>query len=163
MNTTMAEFRHLIRIANTDLDGKKAVVYALKDIRGVGVPLANAVCQVTKIDGLSKSGNLSDVDVKKLDEAIKDPLKFGIPAWMLNRRKDLDTGHDKHVITNDLIFNKENDIKLMKRIKCYKGVRHSQNAPVRGQRTRSNFRANKGKVMGVKTGGAKKAAAPAGK
>jgi small subunit ribosomal protein S13 len=152
----MAEFRHLVRIANTDLDGKKAVVYALKDIRGVGVPLAHAVCQVTKIDGLSKSGNLSDADVKKLDDAIKDPIKHGIPAWMVNRRKDLDTGADKHVITNDLIFNKENDIKLMKRIKSYKGVRHSQNAPVRGQRTRSNFRANKGKVMGVKTGAAAK-------
>jgi small subunit ribosomal protein S13 len=161
-NYKMAEFKHLIRIANTDLDGKKAVVYALKDIRGVGVPLANAVCVVAKIDGLSKSGNLSDAEAKKLDEVIKDPAKHGIPAWMFNRRHDLDTGIDKHVITNDLIFNKENDIKLMKRIKCYKGVRHSQNAPVRGQRTRSNFRANKGKVMGVKTGGARKPA-PAGK
>jgi small subunit ribosomal protein S13 len=160
--TKMAEFKHLIRIANTDLDGKKAVVYALKDIRGVGVPLANAVCQVAKIDGLSKSGNLSDSEAKKLDEIIKDPAKHGIPVWMFNRRHDLDTGIDKHVITNDLIFNKENDIKLMKRIKSYKGVRHSQNAPVRGQRTRSNFRANKGKVVGVKSGG-KKPAPAAGK
>lgn len=151
----MADFKHLVRIANTDLKGQKAVVYALKDIRGIGVPLAVAICNLTKIDGLSKIGSLTDDHIKKLDEAVKDPLKLGVPAWMLNRQKDLETGLDKHVITNELIFNKENDIKLMKRIKSYKGVRHSQNAPVRGQRTRSNFRLNKGKVMGVKTSGKK--------
>lgn len=151
----MAEFRHLVRIANTDLKGEKAVVYALKDVRGIGVPLAVAICHVAKIDGLGKIGNLGEDVTKKLDEMVKDPAKFGVPKWMLNRQKDLDTGIDKHVITNDLIFNKENDIKLMKRIKSYKGIRHSQNAPVRGQRTRSNFRANKGKVMGVKTSGKK--------
>lgn len=151
----MADFRHLVRIANTDLKGEKAVVYALKDVRGIGVPLAVAICHVAKIDGLGKIGNLGEDVTKKLDEMVKDPAKFGVPKWMLNRQKDLDTGLDKHVITNDLIFNKENDIKLMKRIKSYKGIRHSQNAPVRGQRTRSNFRANKGKVMGVKTAGKK--------
>ncbi|MEM3154481.1 MAG: 30S ribosomal protein S13 [Candidatus Woesearchaeota archaeon] len=151
----MAEFKHLIRIANTDLDGKKAVVYALKDIRGIGVPFAHAICQIARIDGMSKSGNLSETEVRKIDEIIKDPAKHGIPSWMFNRQRDIDTGVDKHLITNDLIFHRENDIKLMKRIKCYKGVRHSQNAPVRGQRTRSNFRANKGKVMGVKTAGKK--------
>jgi len=154
----MADFKHLVRIANTDLDGKKAVVYALKNIRGVGVPLAHAACVVSKIDGMGKIGNLTDVEIKKLDDVVKAPAHFGIPSWMLNRRKDLETGTDKHVITNDLIFNKENDIKLMKRIKCYKGVRHSIGQPVRGQRTRSNFRVNKGKVMGVKTSGKKKGA-----
>jgi len=151
----MAEFKHLVRIANTDLKGQKAIVYALKDIRGVGVPLAQAVCIALKIDGLAKIGDISDEQMKKLDDAVKNPGALGIPSWMLNRRKDLDTGLDKHVVTNDLIFNKDNDIKLMKRIKCYKGIRHSQNAPVRGQRTRSNFRLNKGKVMGVKTSGKK--------
>ncbi len=156
----MAEFKHLVRIANTDLDGKKAIVYALKDIRGIGVPLANAICQVANIDGLAKSGSLSDSDVKKIDEIIKSLAKYNIPAWMFNRRRDVETGQDKHVVTNDLIFNRDNDIKMMKRIKCYKGVRHSFAQPVRGQRTRSHFRANKGKVMGVKTSGKK--SGPAG-
>ena len=154
----MAEFKHLVRIANTDLDGKKAIVYALKDIRGIGVPMANAICSVTNIDGMAKLGNLPDNDVKRIDEVVKAPSQHGIPAWMFNRRMDLDTGSDRHIVTNDLIFARENDIKLMKRIKCYKGVRHSLGQPVRGQRTRSNFRANKGKVMGVKTSGKKKGA-----
>ncbi len=151
----MAEFKHLIRIANTDLEGKKAIVYALKDIRGVGVPLANAICCVANIDGLAKAGNLSDSDLKRIDEVIKDLAKHGIPVWMFNRRNDVESGQDKHIVTNDLIFHHENDIKMMKRIKCYKGVRHSLGQPVRGQRTRSNFRKNKGKVMGVKTSGKK--------
>ncbi len=151
----MAEFRHLVRIANTDLDGKKAIVYAMKNIKGVSIPLANAICMTAKVNGFEKAGNLSETDVKKLDEIVRAPGKFGIPAWMLNRRHDVETGENKHLITNDLIFVKETDIKNMKRIKSYKGVRHSYNAPVRGQRTRSNFRANKGKVMGVKTAGKK--------
>ena len=47
-------------------------------------------------------------------------------------------------------FTQDNDIKMLKKIKSYKGIRHSLGLPVRGQRTRSNFRKNKGKVMGVK-------------
>ena len=41
-------------------------------------------------------------------------------------------------------------MKTQKKIKGYKGIRHMLGQPVRGQRTRGNFRKNKGKVMGVK-------------
>ena len=77
--------------------------------------------------------------------------KFGIPMWMFNRRKDRETGEDVHLLTNELVFSRENDIKRMRRIKNYTGARHSLGLPVRGQRTKSNFRPNKGKVTGVKT------------
>ena len=46
--------------------------------------------------------------------------------------------------------------KFMKKIKSYRGIRHMFGLPVRGQRTRSNFRPNKGKVQGVKRGKAGK-------
>ena len=150
----MAEFKHLVRIANTDLNGQKAVLFALKVVRGVGVPLAHAVCAVAKIDELGKIGNLTDAQIKQLDDIVKAPEKYGIPVWMLNRRKDLETGADRHVITTDLLVARDNDIKLMKYMKCYKGVRHAAGAPVRGQRTRSNFRKNKGKVLGVRVSSA---------
>jgi len=68
---------------------------------------------------------------------------------MLNRRKDYETGEDKHLLSSDLAFTKDNDIKMLKKIKSYKGMRHAFGLPVRGQRTRSNFRRNKGKVTGV--------------
>ena len=84
-------------------------------------------------------------EVKKLDNVIADPAKAGAPTWMLNRRKDYEDGSDKHVITGDLKFALENDIKRLKRIKSYIGMRHGVGLPVRGQRTKSNLRRNKGK------------------
>jgi small subunit ribosomal protein S13 len=69
---------------------------------------------------------------------------------MLNRRKDMETGEDRHLTTADLKFFNDNDIKMMKKMRSYKGIRHMEGLPVRGQKTKSKFRKNKGKVMGVK-------------
>ncbi|HSU73284.1 MAG TPA: 30S ribosomal protein S13 [Candidatus Binatia bacterium] len=147
----MAEnLRHIVRIANTDLKGTKHILYALADIKGVGVMYANAVCAVAGTDTRRKVGSLTDEEVRRMDEIIKNPLKFGIPEWLLDRRKDPETGIDKHVVTNDLVFVQENDVKMMKKMKSWKGIRHILDLPVRGQRVRSNFRKNKGNVMGVK-------------
>jgi len=143
------ELKHLVRIANTDLKGTQHVLYGLKRVKGVGFMFANAICKMIKMDPAKKAGALSDAEIKKLEAVIKEPLKYNFPVWMVNRRKDMDTGEDKHVATGDLRFTLDNDIKQMKKIKSYKGVRHMFGLPVRGQRTRSNFRPNKGKVKGV--------------
>ena len=68
----------------------------------------------------------------------------------MNRRRDYDTGEDKHLLIGTLQFSKDNDIKRLKKIKALRGMRHQKGLPVRGQRTKSNFRRNKGKVIGVK-------------
>lgn len=149
--------QQLVRIADTDLNGAKTLLYALSKIKGIGISFANAICNIAKIDSTRKIGSLTQAEIEKLEKTIKDPLTEGLTPWLLNRQKDFETGKDKHVITSDLQFNTENDIKFMKRIKCYKGIRHMLGAPVRGQRTRSKFRKNKGKVVGVKLSkGAKK-------
>jgi len=149
--------KHLVRIAHTDLKGTQAVLYGLQRIKGVGNSVANAICKLAKIPANKKTGILSDQEIAVLDRIIKEPQKSGIPSWLLNRRKDYETGEDRHLITADLTFQQENDIKLLKKIKSYKGIRHMLGQPVRGQRTRGNFRKNKGKVMGVKiSAGAKK-------
>jgi small subunit ribosomal protein S13 len=142
------ELRHFVRIANTDLDGKKAIIVGLRKIKGISFMFANAMCQVTNIGIQTKTGALSDEDAKRLSDVLIDPAKYGIPSWMFNRRKDAVTGKDAHMITGDLQFNVDNDIKMMKKIKCYKGIRHSYGLPVRGQRTRSHFRKNKTKGKG---------------
>lgn len=147
------DFKHLVRIANTDLHGKKVLVPALKDIKGVGMPLAHAICKVTKIEATKRVGDLTDSEISKLEDAVKMPLTYGIPTWMLNRRRDPETGEDNHLLTNELAYAKEQDIKLLRRIKCYRGVRHAVGLPCRGQRTRSNFRPNKGKVQKVQKKG----------
>ena len=151
--------KHLVRVANTDFDGFKPVHNALLRIQGVGAPFATMVCFLAKVDKLTKVGTLPESEIKKLDDVMANPLKHGAPIWMLNRRKDYDTNEDRHVITGDLIFVTDNDIKRLKKIKAYRGVRHTLGQPTRGQRTRSNFRKNKGKVrLGVIR---KKEAAPA--
>jgi len=144
------EFKHLVRIANTDLPGEKKIINSLKNITGIGFMFANLVCELAKINPAKKTGELSDPEVRRIEDILNDPLKAGAPVWMLNRRKDMETGENIHILTNDLKFIQDNDIKLLKKIKCYKGVRHIRGLPVRGQSTRSNFRKNKGKAMGVK-------------
>lgn len=146
----MAEIKYLVRIANTDLDGNKQCLYAMTKIKGVGVMIANAVLSICGIDKFKKVGELDDASVKKIDEVLASPLKFGIPIWMVNRKSDQFTGESAHLLGTKLDLAVQDDIKFLRKIKCYRGVRHSLGQPVRGQRTRSNFRANKGKVMGVK-------------
>lgn len=152
------EIKHLVRIANTDLNGKKNIGFVLSDIKGIGIPFAHAVCRAAGVDVNKKAGALSDAELQKIEDAIKDPIRAGLPGWLLNRRNDPETGQNKHALSGNLQFTIENDIRTMKKIRCYKGVRHMLGQPVRGQRTRSNFRKNKGKVIGVKRSAAAKAA-----
>ncbi len=150
-------FKHILRVANTDLDGNKPIGRALMKIKGINFMFANAVCTISGVEKGKKTGNLTADDLKKIENVISNPLAAGTPSWMLNRRNDPEDGSDKHLLSSDLKFTVENDIKMMKKIKCYKGVRHSLGQPVRGQSTKSHFRKNKGKVMGV----SKKKIAPA--
>lgn len=158
--TAEKEFKYLIRIANTDIDGNKAILQALRKIKGISFMFSNAVCNISGIDHSKKAGNLDDAEVKKISEIIENPSKFSIPDWLLNRRKDPDDGTAKHILTGDLKFHNDSDINLLMKMKCYRGIRHSAGLPVRGQRTKANFRKNKGKVsLGVK----KKAGAKTGR
>lgn len=144
------EFRHIIRVVNTDLDGNRKVIDALRKIKGVSFMYANMACAFSAIDREKKAGYLTDGEAEKLSQIITNPLKFGAPSWMLNRRADYESGADKHVLTGDIKFTQENDLKRLKMIKSRRGLRHIFGLPVRGQRTKSNFRRNKGKVLGVK-------------
>lgn len=145
------DFRYIVRVANTDLDGSKPLYHALTKIKGVSVMLANAACSITGVDRNQKTGNMPEVDIKKLDAFFADPIGQGCPIWLCNRQGDMDTGVDKHLIGADLTFQKGNDIKLMRKIKSYKGLRHAVGLTVRGQKTKNNFRKKKGKTtLGVK-------------
>ena len=143
-------FKYFVRIANTDLEGNKSIGNALKKIKGVSIMFSNLICNIAQVDKTAKAGYLKDEEVKKLDDVLSDPLKYNAPVWMLNRRKNYEDGKDYHLVTGNLSFAEENDIKSMKKIRSYRGVRHGVGLPVRGQRTKSNFRKNKGKAsLGV--------------
>ena len=142
--------KQLVRVASTDLDGNKPVQHALLRIKGVGVPFSHMVCAFAGIKLDAKLGLLDEQAIKKLDDVVRNPLKYGAPLWMVNRRRDPETNEPRHIITSDIDFVHDNDLKTLKKIKSYRGIRHILGLPVRGQRTRSNFRKNKGKVhLGV--------------
>ena len=143
----------LIRILSEDIEGNMGVYAGLTKIKGVSWGIANAVCHSLKIDKGRKVGSLSPEEIKKISDFIKNPK---IPGFLLNRRKDFETGENKHLSGTDLDLQKEFDIKRLKKIKSYRGVRHSAGLPVRGQRTKAHFRKNKSKGAGIKSKGKKK-------
>jgi small subunit ribosomal protein S13 len=152
------EIKQIIRVANTDIKGHIPLYHALTKIKGVSFGLANAIINSTGIERTKKVGSLTDSEIAKIESCIKEPSKNNIPSWMLNRQKDVETGTDRHIIGADLRFYVDQDIKIMKKLKTYKGVRHSIGQPVRGQRTKAHFR--KGISIGVQRNKAKQAAAP---
>ncbi|MFA6887969.1 MAG: 30S ribosomal protein S13 [Candidatus Woesearchaeota archaeon] len=153
------KIKYLVRIANTDLIGTKPIASGLLNIRGVGFNYANMTCHLAKVNPVKKAGELTDKEIALIESIITEPAKHEVPTWMLNRQKDYESGQDMHILGPTIKFVQDNDVRRLKKIKAYKGMRHAAGLPVRGQRTRSNFRRNKGKTVGVVKSAVAKAAA----
>lgn len=141
------EFRHIVRISGTDLDGSRKLEYGLTKIRGINTNLSKAIIKVTNLESVQRIGNLTDGDVQRIEATLKDPEKHGVPTWLLNRRKDLATGRALHFIGPDLTLRIMADITFMREMRSWKGTRHSLGLKVRGQRTKTTGRS--GRVVGV--------------
>jgi small subunit ribosomal protein S13 len=137
----------LIRILSKDIEGKIKVYPGLTNIKGVSWTLSNAVCKKLNIDKNRKIGNLKEEEIKKIEEFLKKP---DLPKHLFNRQKDFETGESKHLTGTDLDLRKDFDIKRLKKIKSYRGLRHTVGLPMRGQRTKSHFRTNRKKGSGIK-------------
>ncbi|MBO8175817.1 MAG: 30S ribosomal protein S13 [Thermococcus sp.] len=144
----MADFRHIVRVAGVDLDGNKQLRWALTGIKGIGINFATMVCRVAGLDPFQKAGYLTDEQVKLIEKILEDPVKHGIPPWAVNRPRDYETGRDMHLIGAKLVMAWREDINRLRRIRAYRGIRHELGLPLRGQRTRSNFR--RGTTVGVR-------------
>lgn len=142
------EFRYIVRILGADSAGTLKVSYAVKNIKGINLSLTNAILKKAGINPDLRAGFLTDADISKIEDVIKDPVQYGIPAWLMNRRKDVETGKDLHLISADLVLKTKNDIDGAKSIRSWRGYRHAYSLKVRGQRTKTTGRA--GKSMGVK-------------
>lgn len=135
------------RKLRVQVEGSSKVEYGLTQIRGVGRRMAQAIVRVAGVNPEMRIGMIAEKDLNRLEEIILEPIKNGIPNWMVNRKKDLRTGTDRHLIGNNLEITVKRDIDRMKRIRSYKGVRHHLHLKVRGQRTKSTGR--HGLVVGV--------------
>jgi len=142
------EFRHILRITGTDVDGTLKAPYALKKIKGISLNLANAILKKADVNPDVRAGFLTEANVQRIEEIIEEPAKHGLPSWLLNRRKELETGSDRHIISADLVLRTKMDVEQMKEMKSWRGYRHSYGLKVRGQRTKTTGRS--GKALGVK-------------
>jgi len=130
------------------LDGTKKLVPAIAEIKGVGDSYANAMVLSLKLDSRTRLGMLSDKQLQQIESALKDPNSLNLPPWLLNRRKDVDSGSNRHRIGSDLDFMIKGDLDREKNVFSWRGIRHSLGLKVRGQRTRTTGR--KGRTVGVK-------------
>lgn len=140
------ELKHIVRILNTDLEGKRQVHMALTGLNGVGRRCARIFVDKAGVDPHATLGLLPDEKIDDLKKVIEE-VQTNLPVWMMNRQKDITTGADKHVMGIDLTMTLREDLDLMKKMRSYKGIRHERGLRVRGQRTRSTGRT--GAIVGV--------------
>ncbi|HIH49988.1 MAG: 30S ribosomal protein S13 [Candidatus Micrarchaeaceae archaeon] len=151
----------IVRVAGRDVDGSLNIERALSNVKGVGMNMSHALALVIEsklnIPKTTEIGSLSETQIAEVEGVIKDPVSAGIPSYMINRNKDMETGKDMHVVGNDLIFNTRQDISRDVANKTWRGYRHQYGQKVRGQATRSTGR------TGITVGVTKKSIVAAGK
>ena len=138
--TDPAQFRDMVRMLSTNVDGRRPLYLALCAISGLGRRFAHAVVRKAGLDPLRRAGTLTTAEEEQIAKIIQNPVDNGIPRWMLNRRFDRATGQDLHWAGTDLSANLRNDIERMKKMRSKRGVRHGLGLKVRGQCTKSTGR-----------------------
>lgn len=141
------EIKYFVRIGTTDLDGTKPVRVALTGIKGVGRHTSSVIARMAQVDEYSALGRLDEGSVSRLRAAVEQ-YTSKVPGWMMNRPKDVYTGESRHLFGGDVQLALDEDVNIMRKIRCYKGIRHETGQKVRGQRTKSTGRT--GATVGVK-------------
>ena len=127
------------RIAGTNIPENKQIDIALTYIYGIGRPLASKILEKAKINPMKKTQELNEKEVGELRKIIEGNYK----------------------IEGELRREVMREIKRLKEIKCWRGIRHLKGLPVRGQKTRKNSRTIRGNIR--KTVGSGRKASPAPK
>ena len=143
---TGPEIRHIVRIANTDLEGKRSVQYGLIGIKGISRRTAKIITVNATVDPTAILGYLSDAEIDRLQSSV-DNVSTILPVWMVNKQNEIMSGEDRHLIGTDVLLGLNEDLNTMKKMRSYKGLRHDRGLRVRGQRTRSTGR--RGRTVGV--------------
>merc|ERR1712168_793163 len=91
------KFQHILRVMNTNIDGKRKIPFAITSIRGVGRRFAFVVCKKANVDPKKRAGELSDEEVETV---MTNPRQYKIPDWFLNRQKDIKDGRYSQVLSN---------------------------------------------------------------
>ena len=132
----------------TDVQGTLKTVYSLTAIKGISMSLSNAILKKAGVNPDVRVGLLTETEINKIEEIIKEPTKYNLPSWLFNKRKTAETGKDTHLISADLVLRTKTDIDEAKAVRSWRGYRHAYGLKVRGQHTKTTGRA--GKSLGVK-------------
>merc|ERR1712146_203730 len=132
-----SNFQHILRVLNTNLDGKVKVMFALTNIKGVGRRFSNICCKKAEVDLNKRAGELTQEEVERLVTIVQNPRQFKVPDWMLNRKKDVKDGKFSQVVSNTLDMKLREDLERLKKIRAHRGLRHYWGLRVRGQRTKT--------------------------
>jgi small subunit ribosomal protein S13 len=114
----------MFRISGVNIPPNKHICIALTAIYGIGRTLADKICKAAEVEGHRKAKDLSEEDVERIRECIAKA---------------------QYIVEGDLRREVATNIKRLKDIGCYRGVRHRRGLPVRGQRTKTNARTRKGR------------------
>lgn len=118
-------------VANVNIPEKKRVVISLTYIHGIGKSLSQEILKIAQIDENIRVENLTEADLQKIRSIIAS--------------RDEETNKTNYMIEGELRTFKTLNIKRLKDIKSYRGIRHRKGLPVRGQVTQKNARTRKGK------------------
>ena len=124
----------MARISGVTIPDNKQIQISLRYIYGIGPKFSRDILESAKIDPTIRVKNLTDVEISRIQDIITE----------------------KFVVEGDLQRIVTGNIKRLRDISSYRGLRHKLNLPVRGQRTRTNARTKRGKRLAV-GGTAKKA------
>jgi len=128
-------FTHIIRVLNTNVDGKRKVAYAFRMIKGIGVRFAFLALKKAGIDHNRRAGTLTPAEVERISDVIADPQKYKIPSWFINRQRDIKNGKTEHMTSNQVDIKLREDLERMKKMYLHRGIRHALGIRVRGQHT----------------------------
>jgi small subunit ribosomal protein S13 len=117
----------MARIAGVNIPTQKKIGVALTYIYGIGKKLSNDVCKEANVDINTRVQDLSESEIKNVSNAIST----------------------SHNVEGDLRREVSGNIKRLKDLGTYRGVRHRKNLPCRGQRTHTNARTKKGKAIAI--------------
>merc|ERR1711911_309689 len=141
------KFQHILRILNTNIDGRQKIMFAVTSIKGVGRRYSNVVLKKADINVSKRAGELSEEEVEKLITIMANPRQYKIPDWFLNRQKDIKDGKYSQVTSNMLENKLREDLERLKKIRAPRGLRHYWGLRVRGQHTKTTGR--RGRTVGV--------------
>ena len=127
-----------MRIAGINIPDNKKILYSLPYIYGVGLPMARKIVAQAEINPDTRAKDLSQQEVGRIRDIIEKNFKI---EGELRRE----------IATN---------IKRLRELNTYRGIRHMRGLPVRGQRTKTNSRTRRGNVRRTMGSGRKPAASP---